>query len=54
MGRGRWPVIPEGWEAGRAAGGGREGERRRGVGSVLLSSYDVRAAAENSTRDQGP
>ena len=23
MGRGRWTVIPEGWEAGRAAGGGR-------------------------------
>lgn len=48
MGRRRWTIIPEGWEAGRSAGGWEKRGAGRGVGSALLSSYYVRAADENS------
>lgn len=48
MGRWRWTIIPEGWEAGRATGGWEKRRGRRGAGSVLLSSHYVRAADENS------
>ena len=38
---------PEGWEAGRATGVWEKRGAGRGVGSVLLSSYYVRATDEN-------